>query len=109
MARTYITDLKYFLDDEGGLAPDSGPVGELIEYLTSIVAMVSYPTPEPPSEYKIQCIRNEDGNQCPGNIVGKLVPESEDIVWHCPVCNDKGVISNWQGTLWDLSQAHIEH
>ena len=25
------------------------------------------------------------------------------IVWSCARCNAEGRISNWQGTLWDLS------
>ena len=25
----------------------------------------------------------------------------ESIHWHCPVCEDNGIISGWQKTLWD--------
>ena len=110
MAKMYIIDLNNLLDEEGDLDPDSGPEDEFVEYLTAIVAMVSYPAPEPPSEYKVRCQRRDsDGNQCPGQVIGEIVPESEDIVWCCPVCEDKGLISNWRGTLWDLSHADIEH
>jgi len=30
--------------------------------------------------------------------------QDEAIVWHCPRCQAEGRISNWQGTLWDLSE-----
>jgi len=110
MAKTFIIDLRYFLDEESGVTPDARPSLQLIEYLTAIVAMVSYPAPEPPPEYEVRCHTHDvEGNQCPGLIIGKLVPETEDIRWHCPICKDKGVIRNWQGTLWDLSHADIEH
>lgn len=29
--------------------------------------------------------------------------QDDAIVWSCPRCNAEGRISNWQGTLWDLS------
>ncbi|HVO65266.1 MAG TPA: hypothetical protein VMT12_02195 [Syntrophales bacterium] len=110
MAKTLIIDLSYLLDEEGDLAQDSGLGRQLFEFFTAIVAMVSYPATEPPPEYKVRCHQSDkNGNQCPGHIVGEIVPESEDIVWHCPVCKDKGLISNWQDTLWDLSHADIEH
>ena len=110
MAKTFIIDLRYFLDAESESAPDSSLSLQFVEYLTAIVAMVSYPAPEPPSEYKVQCQnRDNDGKQCTGHIVGELVPETGNIFWRCPVCSDKGLISNWQGTLWDLRHADIEH
>jgi len=27
--------------------------------------------------------------------------EHQAIVWYCPVCGGHGVISGWEGTLWD--------
>ncbi len=27
--------------------------------------------------------------------------ENPSILWHCPICQDNGVISGWQNTLWD--------
>ena len=29
----------------------------------------------------------------------------QDIVWHCPDCDQNGVIRNWSGTKWDRGQA----
>lgn len=32
------------------------------------------------------------------------------ILWHCPVCNDNGLISGWQNTVWDgLAAADSAH
>ena len=34
----------------------------------------------------------------------------DDVVWMCPKCNDRGFISNWQGTIWDMSEmGEVEH
>lgn len=27
--------------------------------------------------------------------------EQDSIYWQCPVCHDNGLITGWQGTLWD--------
>lgn len=27
--------------------------------------------------------------------------ERDSIQWHCPVCQDNGIITGWQDTLWD--------
>jgi hypothetical protein len=39
----------------------------------------------------------------------KLEPETENIVWWCPVCHDNGKISNWKGSMWDLRGAGEIH
>jgi len=28
-------------------------------------------------------------------------PDTEEIHWYCPDCENEGVISGWQGTKWD--------
>jgi signal transduction histidine kinase len=37
-----------------------------------------------------------------GTVWAELA-QDDAIVWHCPRCHTEGRISNWQGTLWDLS------
>jgi len=27
--------------------------------------------------------------------------ENDSIFWHCPICQDNGVIRGWQNTFWD--------
>jgi hypothetical protein len=106
MAKTFIIDLRYLLDSESESDPDSSLSLQLVEYLTAIVAMVSYPASESPSVYEVRCQhRDTDGNQCTGHILGEIVSETGNIYWRCPVCSDKGLISNWQGTFWDLCHA----
>jgi len=38
-----------------------------------------------------------------------FLDEHNDILWQCSVCNDEGVIRNWQRTLWDCSQHGLTH
>ncbi|MCK4796761.1 MAG: hypothetical protein KAT05_05225 [Spirochaetes bacterium] len=51
----------------------------------------------------IQCRKRPNRKCCEGIIHSKLNPEGTEIEWWCPVCMDKGRISDWRGTRWDLS------
>lgn len=104
MAATYITDITHFLDDEGYIVPESGPGLRFAEYLTSIISMISHPPPLP-EEFKVKCRRRPHRKPCNGIIEGDEDPETGALVWWCPECLDNGTISNWQGTIWDLSDA----
>ena len=109
MADTWITDLTDFL--ENGRLPLAlpGPARRLVEYLGRIVAAVTGVEPDDP--LGIRCRRRPGRRPCPGEIEGYIVPESNDIYWECLVCCDKGLISNWENTMWDLRQAseHTHH
>lgn len=105
MGDTWITDLTHCLDENGRIGPQQGPARRLAEYFTSIVAMVSRPELVIPPEFRVRCRRRPGRKPCPGDIEADLDPETEDIVWWCPVCGDKGYIRNWKGTLWDCRDA----
>ena len=109
MSDTWVTDLTHFLDEEGGIAPSEGPVRRLAEHLAAIVSMVSRPEIIPPPEYKVSCRRRPSRKPCTGAIEADLDPETEDIVWWCPVCHDNGYIRNWKGTMWDFTDSEGIH
>ena len=102
MADTWITDLTHFLDENGEMIKEPPQARKLGEYLAAIVVMASYPDPEYPPEYKVLCRRRPKRKPCLTEIAGWLDPETDDVVWICPVCQDKGIISNWRGTIWDM-------
>ncbi len=109
MADTWMTDITHFLDDEGELISEPQEAHRLAEYFAAIILMVSYPDPEYPQEYSVKCRRRPNRKPCLEEIAGWIEPESDEIFWICPKCNDKGRISNWRGTMWDLSDALISH
>ena len=104
LAATYMTDITDFLDEYGDIAVESGPGLRFAEYLTSIISMISHPPPLP-EEFKVKCRRRPHRKPCNGIIEGDEDPETGELVWWCPECLDNGTISNWQGTIWDLSDA----
>lgn len=104
MADTWITDITDFLDEDGYIAPESGPGLRFAEFLTSIISMITHPPPLP-EPFKVSCRRRPNRKPCSGIIEGDEDPETEALVWWCPECGDNGTLSNWQGTIWDLSDA----
>lgn len=109
MAATWITDISHFLDEEGEIISGTPRARKLAEYLSAIVVMASFSEPEYPPEYRVMCRRRPNRKLCREEIVGFVDPETDDIVWMCPVCGDRGVISNWRGTIWDMSGAEGVH
>jgi hypothetical protein len=107
MADIWITDITHFLDEDGEIISEPSQAKVLAEYLAAIIMMASFPEPEYPPEYKVSCRRRPNRKPCQEEISGWIEPESDDIYWICPRCNDKGRISNWRGTIWDLNDAQL--
>lgn len=109
MGDTWYTNLNIFLNANGEIAAQSGPARRLAEHITAIVAMASRPEQIPLPEYKVQCRRRPGRKPCQGTIEAYFDHEDERIMWWCPVCDDCGYISNWQGSMWDLREAGVIH
>ena len=109
MGDTWIVDLTHFLDEDGGISPVKGPARRLAEHIVAIVSMASRPEINPPSEYMVLCRRRPGRKPCTGVIEAYLERETEDIVWWCPICRDRGYIRNWKDTIWDLRNAEVLH
>ena len=105
MAETWITDITHFLDEEGNLISEPSQARKLGEFLAVIIVMASYIEPEFPEKYRVSCRRRPNRKPCLKDIVAYVDPETEDIFWKCPKCGDRGLISNRQGTIWDMTDA----
>jgi hypothetical protein len=110
MADTWVTDITHFLDENGDMITEPRQARKLGEYLAAIIVMASFIEPEHPEKYQVFCRRRPNRNPCLGEIAGYIDPETDDIFWKCPKCGDRGLISNWQGTIWDMSDdAEVTH
>lgn len=103
MSNTWITDITHFLDDNGEVIKEPLQARKLGEYFVAIILMASYPDPDYPPEYQVLCRRRPKRKSCNTDIAGWVDLETDDVVWICPVCRDRGIISNWRGTIWDMS------
>jgi len=103
MAGTMITDLQHFLARDGSIGPQSGPARRIAEYLCSIIKEMTADMAGLAHVERVRCRRRPNHKPCPGEIESFVDPETGQIIWQCPVCDDNGTIDNWQGTQWDLS------
>ncbi len=95
--------MTHFLDT---LKPDvdiPGPARRLAEYLGKIVEAATSSPPLALLNTEIRCRRRPGRKPCVGHI--RLVRDDDEgeIVWACTSCDDRGIISGWEGTPWDRS------
>ena len=92
----YITDVRHFLDDKGAMAPLRGPAKAMADFHAGVIA---YTTDFDDAGVALpRCFK------CKKDTVEAALAQDDAIVWRCPRCRAEGRISNWQGTLWDLSE-----
>ena len=101
-ARTWVTDLRHFLDEETGDFPEGIPGAALNRgvFFGSIVAWVTDHHPEGEPHTNVPCWRSPGRRRCRGEIIAELRATSE-IEWQCSLCGENGVIRGWEDTLWD--------
>lgn len=99
MANTWIIDLRHYLTPAGAMA-DLSPRGRrLAEYFASIVVDATTHIDERPT---VRCRRRPGQRRCRGILMSFPTSDEQDsIYWQCPACHDNGLITGWQGTLWD--------
>jgi len=102
MSRTWITDIRHYLDDDGEL-----PIGipaaaaHFALFQGAIVSWVTNPCTKADPATNVPCFRRRGKPLCTEEVEALLEPGGGSIAWKCPVCGDRGVISGWQGTRWD--------
>lgn len=101
MGDTWITDITHFLTKDGEIAPTTGPAKRLAEFLGKLVVDATTASPFGATNTSVRCRRRPARKLCTGEIETSIDPESEDIVWRCPVCEDNGLIRNWRASMWD--------
>jgi hypothetical protein len=100
---TWVIDMTHYLNESGAIATMPAPAAKLAKYFGEIVSAVSNASPIEVGavvEVGIACRRRPGRRRCNGKIEA-LIDEEECIRWGCPVCQDTGYISHWQGTPWD--------
>lgn len=105
MAR--VTDMRHYLGMDDPQERASDPARRLGRYLGRIVqAATAGVTRGTEQATVVRCRRRPGRRACAGRIAVQLTDVPSRIRWWCTVCEDRGVISNWRHTPWDLSVLH---
>ncbi len=102
---TYVCDMTHFLD-ENGMLPIEMPKEfyALMDYLAAIVRASSSHSGNTQLCSAIPCRRRPGRKPCGSNLM--IVSQPDNVIhWLCTGCGEQGYISNWQGTIYDLSDA----
>ena len=97
----FIVDLRHYLDDKGAIGPRSGPGLDMANFMTGVVACGT--------NLNASCARPPPCIECTSAGVRVVMDESSRVYWQCCACDEDGVISNWQDTLWDMTDAAFEN
>ena len=99
-----VTDLHHFLD----LPPDTPvPARRLAEHLGNIVRAATAGDAGTAWESALPCRRRPANRRCRGRMIVLRTEPGTPIQWQCSLCNDQGIISNWQDTPFDLRRRQI--
>lgn len=99
-----VTDLHHFLD----LPEDTpGSARRLAQHLGNIVRAATAGDAGGPWISALPCRRRPNNRHCRGRIILLQTGSGAPIRWRCSVCDDEGMISNWQDSPFDLRRRRL--
>jgi hypothetical protein len=104
--RLTCTFLPHLLDDDGAVARVTPQFRRLGLHLARITEAGTSRPPGTTVASAVACIRRPGRRPCRGHILVHRAEVPPEIQWSCPLCGDRGVISGWEGTLYDLRGEH---
>ena len=97
----WVINIQHWLDEtmSGPAVPQLRlkvkKISEIITYATSHATGI-------PTESIPKCWRRPKRRPCKGELDIILDQESGQIHWRCGICGDEGIVSEWEGLIWDM-------
>jgi hypothetical protein len=102
-----VTNITHFLNEDGSLADLPREAADLLDFLGQVVAAASFSYDLPVATAGEICCADVKGRRCNGFIEVWVDTGGHYIGWECLECGDEGMISGWEGTVWDLRHATL--
>lgn len=97
----YIVDARRFLDEKGASGPRRGSARKMAEFRGSVISYATdFDDVGVPAPICFKC------KKC---RVAATLTRDDAIHWSCSRCRTDGLVSNWQGTLWDPGDGGEHH
>lgn len=94
----FIANLRHYLGDDLSLIKIPKPAAAIREFLGCVVEAVT--SRDPDDENRITHLKCRE--HCNGDIFALFDPgDPSTIVWSCMSCEDRGMITGWEKTIWD--------
>lgn len=97
--RNYVTDLSHLLGPAG--EPAAGSAGKLARYFGLVVEAGSIMKRGEGRYIPMRCSNPVRRKTCASQLIAAR-PEDGTVEWECPGCGERGSVSNWSGTSFDL-------
>ncbi len=102
MGNTWITNIQHFLNEHGDIGDLPGTALNLANHITLIIEEATYYNEYEPRMTTIKCRRRPRRRKCAGNIAACIDRDNPGrILWFCPVCDDNGIITGWESTIYN--------
>lgn len=93
----YTMDATHFLDEKGNIGPKNGPALKMATFIGAVVSNVTTPGPLD----AVKCFKC--GQPVRTGYEDRVICSLGRIAWQCTACPVGGYISQWQDTLWDIT------
>ena len=103
----WVINIQHWLDETKSAAAVSQlkskvkKLAEIITYATSFVA-------DMPTDLIPKCWRRPKRKPCKGNLDIYLEKATNQIHWYCNICGDEGVVTGWEGLIWDMLNRSVK-
>lgn len=96
-----ISNITHFLNPHGNIAKDMpSEVTDLATFLTLVIEATTDFNSESGFSTRLPCL----DKKCKGIIHSRLLIEKDhEIYWQCDFCVQEGILTEWEGTIWDNS------
>lgn len=104
MRGTWVTAMEHFVIPADPPVPVSGPAARLAAHLGAITGAATVAPACEVVQTALPCRRRPGRRRCEGRILLQRQERPPEIRWVCPLCDDNGIITRWEGTPWDLTR-----